>query len=205
MTMTAWDFGTLESGRVLPVVGSMTSVWFQVLRALIRPPAKPNRSNGAWMFTDSRSSVASPILPPRTFSFCSSAEAAKALKSNWPTSRSKRTRMVVSPGGPGRQQARLDEGEGLLAVCVARLIDGRALHAHSAFHGQVIAQPPCASAEHLASGLLDLDRGGGQGNEDAAIAEGLVGFQHVVGDLAAGLPRQIRRLLEADQCAQDGF
>ncbi|MNR27277.1 hypothetical protein D3C85_1445430 [compost metagenome] len=32
------------------------------------------------------------MLPPRTFSFCSSAEAAKALKSNCPTSRSKRTR-----------------------------------------------------------------------------------------------------------------
>ncbi|MNY09862.1 hypothetical protein D3C86_1428030 [compost metagenome] len=62
-TITAWVFGTSESGRVLPVVGSVTSVWFQVLRALIRPPLKPNRSSGAWIFTDSRSSVASPMLP----------------------------------------------------------------------------------------------------------------------------------------------
>ncbi|MNF17145.1 hypothetical protein D3C80_2204860 [compost metagenome] len=45
--MTAWDFGTLEIERVLPLVGSVTSVWFQVLRALIRPPLKPKRSSGA--------------------------------------------------------------------------------------------------------------------------------------------------------------
>ena len=69
------------------------------------------------------------------------------------------TELVVGPRGPGRQQARFDEGEGLLHGRVARLADGRALHAHSAFNGEIVSHPPDALAEHLPAGFLDRDRG----------------------------------------------
>ncbi len=63
MVKVGWLGRTPDRRRCRPVVGSVTSVWFQVLRKPTWPPEKPNRSIGTRMLTDSWSSVPSPMLP----------------------------------------------------------------------------------------------------------------------------------------------
>ena len=113
--------------------------------------------------------------------------------------------LVLRTGRPGQQQARLGVIEALFLIGVTGLGDGRGLEPQSAFDIQIRPHAPGRLAEQFAAGLLDHDLVGRQGNDDPAIGERLVDFQHVVGDLAAGLEREGRRPFPAHQRPQDGF